>query len=322
MHRIDIAWKGPLGALAVIGMVTFGPPSPTGAEASGRASPGPSILTYNVCGGSCTKRMSLDEWNSRIIDQMESSDADVVLLQELCRGQYVGLQRALGDGYESRWAGTMSDNQGCGDQWSDDLPDDEAEGFGIGIFIKGSGSIGPTHRIWLPNENDDEPRALMCVDARLRGRYTRVCNTHLDWHPDTEATQAAYVSEIVRPWAREMPLVFGGDLNAVPTSAAMAHFYGRTAGAAALTEVDESDRNHFGSGCGKQARHCRSGEATRVGRKIDYIFLSRSHFYAANGQVAQLDRDLSDHSMLQGAASWRRETPLTTHHARNAHRKS
>jgi endonuclease/exonuclease/phosphatase family metal-dependent hydrolase len=311
MHRIEIARKGSLAALAVIGMVTLGLPSGTGAEAAAQAaSPGPHIVTYNVCGGSCTRRLSVDDWNGKIIHAIEHADADVILLQELCRGQYDGLRRALGDRYESRWAGTMSDNMGCGDQWSDGLSDSEAESFGIAIFIRGSGSIGNTQRLWLPNQEEDEPRALLCVDARLRGRVARVCNSHLDWHSDTEEVQAAYIAGRVVPWARRMPVVFGGDMNAVPTSTAMGYFYGRSAGGGTFTEVDDADRNFFGKRCGKHAQHCRSGEETDAGRKIDYIFLSRRHFDAVTGDAARRDDDLSDHRLLRGTASWRSEPPL------------
>ena len=267
------------------------------------------VLTYNVCGGSCTKQLSIEEWTGRMVGRLESADADVLLLQELCRGQYDQLSRALAGRYESRWAGTMDDNEGCGKQWGGGADSaDEQRGFGLAVFVKGAGSIGE-HRVWwLPNQEHNEPRALLCVDARLRDRVARVCDTHLDWHHDTQQVQAAFVGRLVNPWAERIPVVLGGDLNAEPGRPSMAHFYDHSGGRGAFQEVDETDKSYFGKVCPKSAERCRTGEGTDGRKKLDYIFLSRRHFTAAEGEAVR-DARLSDHDLLRGSAAWRALTP-------------
>jgi endonuclease/exonuclease/phosphatase family metal-dependent hydrolase len=271
------------------------------AGASTPAPEGPHVLTYNVCGGSCHKELSQDEWNGRIRSLIDAAGADVILFQELCHGQYLALQEALGDGYDSRWAGTMSDNQGCGRHWGQGVDG----GYGDAIFIRGAHAIRASHTVPLPNAMNHEPRALLCVDARLAGGKARVCDTHLDYHAETERAQAAYVADLLARWAARMPVVFGGDLNATPGSPQLDGFYGTTAATGHFLEADETDAEYFDDACAATARRCRSGEHTEEGRKVDYIFFSGRHFRAPTGQAANRDPLLSDHRPLVGAAAWR-----------------
>ena len=326
-----------LAALAVAGVTAFGPAIPAGGTAAGNtggnAAAGPAggvrgssaagvaggapalaparlnVLSYNVCGGSCRRHLTLAQWTSRMSDRFTKTDADVVLFQELCRGQYDALRRALAGRYEARWAGTVGDNQGCGKQWGSGADSGaNRRGFGLAVFVKGEGAIRQDRTWWLPRLGEDEPRALLCVDAVPRGRAVRVCNTHLDWRSDVQQVQAEFVAKLVSPWAAHVPVVLGGDLNAEPTESSMAFFYDHSGGRGVFQEVDETDKKYFGRICPKTAHRCRSGEGTDGDKKLDYIFLSRRHFSAAAGDAAR-EADVSDHALLRGIGVWRNLPP-------------
>ncbi|MEV5411650.1 endonuclease/exonuclease/phosphatase family protein [Thermopolyspora sp. NPDC052614] len=295
-------------ALAVAGVAALGLAAPA-ATAATAAARGPVILSYNVCGGSCANRLSLADWTSRMVRRADLANADVILFQELCRGQYDTLRRELAGRYDARWVGTMSDNEGCGKQWGSGADSSaQRRGFGLGVFVKGVGSIREERVWWLPNQDRHEPRALLCVDAVLRGRAARVCDTHLDWHDDTQEVQAAFVARLVTPWARRIPVVLGGDLNAEPDRPSMALFYDHSGGRGVFQEVDETDKSYFGKLCPQSASRCRSGEGTDGERKLDYVFLSRRHFTAVEGDAIG-DEQVSDHDLLRGAGSWRKLAP-------------
>lgn len=279
------------------------------AEGAAKAPSHLTVLTYNVCGGSCKKHLTLEAWTSRMERHLADNDADVILFQELCRGQYDALRRALAGRYEGRWVQTVGDNNGCGRQWGSGADSDaNRRGFGLATFVRGSDSIRAERVWWLPNHGTNEPRALHCVDAEPRGRRVRVCNTHLDWHADTQQVQAEFVARLVTPWAADIPVVLGGDLNAEPGERSMALFYDHSGGRGVFQEVDETDRTHFGDRCSAKARRCRSGAGTDGTKKLDYIFLSRRHFDGVTGD-AVAEKDVSDHALLRGRAIWRTLPP-------------
>ncbi len=307
---MDQTYNTSLIVLAAVAVTMSATPPPaaaaatttTTAVASASAPRGPHVLTYNVCGGSCHKELTQDEWNGRIRSLIDAAGADAILFQELCHGQYLALQEALGDEYDQRWAGTMTDNKGCARRWGQGVDG----GYGDAIFIRGGHAIWATHTVPLPNEMNREPRALLCVDATLPGGKARVCDTHLDYHAETERAQAAYVADLLARWADRVPTVFGGDLNATPGSPQLDGFYGATAATGPFIEADETDHEYFGDACPAIARRCRSGEYTEAGRKVDYIFFSSRHFRAPTGQAANRDPLLSDHRPLVGTAAWLR----------------
>jgi len=307
-----------VAALAVAGATAIGPVLPAAGNAAAQTAGGAmaaakarlNVLSYNVCGGSCRRHLTLGDWTSRMSSHLTRTNADVILFQELCRGQYDSLRRALAGRYEARWVGTVGDNQGCGKQWGSGADSASARrGFGIATFVKGSGSIRQERTWWLPRQGDDESRALLCVDAVAGGRAVRVCNTHLDWHADVQQVQAEFVAKLVSPWTAYVPVVLGGDLNAEPTESSMALFYDHhTGGRGVFQEVDETDKKYFGGTCPKSANRCRSGEGTDGRKKLDYIFLSRRHFSAAVGD-ATAEADVSDHALLHGVGVWRTLAP-------------
>jgi endonuclease/exonuclease/phosphatase family metal-dependent hydrolase len=267
------------------------------------------VLSYNVCGGSCKNHLTVEAWARRMERHLTENDADVILFQELCRGQFDALRRTLSGRYEGRWAGTVGDNEGCGKQWGSGADaTSNRRGFGLATFVRGSGSIVAERVWWLPNHGTNEPRALHCVDAEPRGRRVRVCNTHLDWHDDTQQVQAEFVARLVSPWAAHIPVVLGGDLNAEPDERSMALFYDHSGGRGVFQEVDETDRTYFGERCAATAARCRSGEGTDGPKKLDYIFLSRRHFTGVVGD-AVVEKDVSDHALLRGRATWRNLPP-------------
>ncbi|GAB1822249.1 endonuclease/exonuclease/phosphatase family protein [Herbidospora sp. RD11066] len=233
------------------------------------------LLTFNVCGGLCETDFSLGTWTS--ILQRQINRADAVFLQELCGKQYDALRARLSE-YHSDYVVTVRDNKSCARNWGDHR-------FGIAIFVK-----GPTtaRAVWpLPNPHRDEQRALLCVDAILAARSTRLCTTHVDYKGHNREMHVNYIDTIIRGWTG--PLVIGGDLNLSPGTAPIRNLYRR------FHEIDPIARVTF----------------PEQDLKIDYILLS-SHFTNRTASGGGWLPWLSDHRILRGSATPQPFDPAAT----------
>ncbi|WP_327400651.1 hypothetical protein OG194_10790 [Streptomyces sp. NBC_01288] len=78
--------------------------------------PGVRSITYNVCGGheGCRRGLDTAARTGLTVDQITAWDADAVLLQELCVGQWVALADAL-PGYSAVRTGTTAPGDANGD---------------------------------------------------------------------------------------------------------------------------------------------------------------------------------------------------------------
>src|SRR5689334_7261077 len=88
-------------------------------------------ISYNVCGayGVCRSPLDTAAWVAAVREQVTAWDADAVMLQELCIGQWTGLRGALGSlGYQAVWSSTTTAT-GCA-KW--DASGDSR--FGLGVF--------------------------------------------------------------------------------------------------------------------------------------------------------------------------------------------
>lgn len=177
-----------------------------------------------------------------IAEEILEIDPDIVLLQEVDR-------RMLRTGAVDQ-AEVLADAVGMDGSFGSNL----VRGSGqYGTLILSRFDIVQQGRIPLVRAPRAEARGLQWVTLDVSGRAVRVYNTHLDaTRPDVRLAQARQVADIL---ARDdVPTVLGGDLNAWPTSGAVAAI------SAELTDTWTA------AGQGRSA-------TSRGGRKIDYLFV-------------------------------------------------
>ncbi|WP_170990893.1 endonuclease/exonuclease/phosphatase family protein [Herbidospora galbida] len=224
------------------------------------------FLTFNVCGGLCETGFSLARWTSVLL--RETKDADAFFLQELCGRQFDALRNRLSGQYHAEYVVTVRKNRSCGRNWGD-------RRFGIAVFVKGPALA---RGVWaLPNPHRDEPRALLCVDAVLAHRPTRLCTTHVDYKGHNREMHVNFIDTVIRGWTG--PLVIGGDLNLSPGTLPIRNLYRR------FREIDPMARVTF----------------PEQDLKIDYILLS-NHFSRFTASGRGWLPWLSDHRVLRGSA--------------------
>ncbi|MFI9744216.1 endonuclease/exonuclease/phosphatase family protein [Streptomyces sp. NPDC052494] len=288
------------------------------------------FISYNVCGANCPLAVGTGTaaevaaaraaWVSGLVAEVDTWDSDLVMLQELCYGQWklirdaLAPQRAGEDSYDTVWGASLSSASGCG-QW-----DAADRRFGLAIFSKGQGSLvaGTRTVTFLPEvpTAPTEDRILLCAQTTLDGRVARACNTHIDFHDATTALQIPKVAELAEAARQDgEAVVLAGDFNQVPEHADMNALYNHGTGSAGrFQEVDENDKAEFqGVDCPQEAARCRSGEETASPAcsdhttetsKIDYVFLSYEWFKTVQGDALPCTSGLSDHHLLRGAAAW------------------
>jgi endonuclease/exonuclease/phosphatase family metal-dependent hydrolase len=282
--------------------------------------PKPRFITYNVCGASCDIYAgSKTEWRTKIVSAMDYWDADLVMLQEMCYGQWTMLRdslenRSSGAAYDSVWGATLTSTDGCA-KWGSD------KRYGLATFAKGGpGTINngsrTVHPLTEPTAAED--RILLCARANVAGRmFVRACNTHIDYRGENPTEQIKDVARITRSYSNlGDPVVLAGDFNQLPKDPDLAPLYNHNGGYGIFQEVDESDKSQFtGTDCPQSQDRCRSGEATAERAsgcsphaspegKIDYIFLSYASFKSVRGDAAACTLGMSDHHLLRGAAAW------------------
>ncbi|GAA0914296.1 endonuclease/exonuclease/phosphatase family protein [Virgisporangium aurantiacum] len=279
--------------LVAIGTAVLAPAAHADVVSPGTAGPVRTI-SYNVCGAStCQSPLSLSAWTTEMKRQITAWDADAVMLQELCLGQWIALRDAL-PGYRAVWSSTVQATPGC-TKWNADSR------FGLGVLVK---TTGPVDRLVgnLTVPAGTELRAVLCARGTIDNRVTLACTTHLAQYilPDNGAAQ---VMAHIGGWAGASPVLIGADVNADPfTDTVLGPIRAGTAGTGTFAEVDENDRDHFTADClAAGVSECRSGEGTVAGdRKFDNIFVTTADFHTVRGDA--VEPGLSDHRLLRGAA--------------------
>jgi hypothetical protein len=284
-----------LALLVAVGVATF-VPAAAHADVVSPATAGPvRTISYNVCGASaaCQSRLGLSAWTAEMKRQITAWDADAVMLQELCIGQWIALRDAL-PGYRAVWSSTVQATSGC-EKWNADSR------FGLGVLVKTTGTVDRlVGNLAVPAGT--ELRAVLCARGTIDNRVTLACSTHLAQYigPDNGAAQ---VMAYVGGWAGAGPVLIGADVNADAfTDTVLGPIRAGIAATGALAEVDENDRDYFTADClAAGVSECESGEGTIAGdRKFDDIFVSAADFHTVRGDA--IEPGLSDHKLLRGAA--------------------
>lgn len=215
------------------------------APASEPAAPSPiRLVSYNIKHGlGMDGELDLE----RVGDYLESTGADVVLLQEVDEGA------SRSGGVDQ--AAVLGARLGMTAHFA---PFMDFQGGRYGLAILAAPQVVNAEVIELP-AGTREPRSALVVTLELGGATLRVANAHLDWLAD-DARRVAQAQELLTaligepgdPSGARDPVILGGDLNDVPQSATLALLQGwgafRRVGPEAPTfPADAPDRtiDHF-----------------------------------------------------------------------------
>ncbi|MFF9475190.1 FG-GAP-like repeat-containing protein [Streptomyces roseolus] len=249
-------------------------------------------ITYNVCGADaevCRSELSLGAWANGVVGHITDWDSDVVMLQEMCKGQYDELRKLL-PGYAGVWESNRT-APGCS-KWGAD------QTFGQALLVKGPQSQ-VTGMSAVVTADVTEPRSVVCAKAPVEGRTVLACSTHLRQDALTHNNTPALM-EHIDDWANGLPVILAGDFNAAPHYSHMDPVYAGRPGTLSLVEA----------GCGDTA--CRSGVATLVDKdktkyesKFDYTFFTEQDFRERRSETVETGlTKVKDHLLLRSAASF------------------
>ncbi len=302
-------WRAALAAGAAALLAACTSPTPEPVRPSPAAPPNIiGVMSFNVCGGQCAPTLPTTQWASTVAAIIDENRSEVVMLQEICRSQYLALSDllgkrdpAVGTPYTFAWKPSLTNNAAC-KVWGEAPNRAETGYFGNAILIRGAGAIRYRTDVALPNPYGHEPRFMICLDTAFE-QTIRVCNVHIDYHPESRKVQLAHVAKLVGGWAATRPVVLGGDLNIRPDASELQALYSAPLGTGRLTEVDDTDKRFFGGGCTGATVRCRTGETTMretSDTKVSYIFASDTHFKIMDGGVGRGYAPLSSHLPLFG----------------------
>jgi endonuclease/exonuclease/phosphatase family metal-dependent hydrolase len=247
------------------------------------------VMSFNVCGGVC-HHGEVTKTAGYTAQTAVARQASVVLLQELCYGQFLRVQSLLA---KHGYSGTFTAATRSGGCATDDPG--KHTSFGVAVLVKGKNS-GRVVTI-LPTPAGIEERRMLRVTAVVGGRSTFVAVVHLSPSPaGATPAQLAAVAHDLNPPAATRPVIVGGDFNALPGNPGLGALY------SAATE---------GTGQFFEADELRTGVARRggaptfdtVSRKIDYVFFSAGFF--AQPSALSLASQVSDHRVYLGLATTR-----------------
>jgi len=215
----------------------------------------------------------------RVASLIRSTDADLVLLQEVDRGtkrsggvDQVGRLQEL-TSYDSAFGPSLSHYDG-GEYGIAILTREE-----IGFHATTPLRVNP---VQTRAGGSHEPRVALALFANVRGAVWRAINTHLDpAEGDARAQEIAKLLEVVREEASAgTPLVVGGDFNSTPDAPVLQPLL-KAGLRDSWTECGQGDGFTY--------------PADQPAKRIDYLFLA-GNLRCASAQV--LDLQISDHRPL------------------------
>lgn len=176
------------------------------------------VVTYNVCGNVC-RHGEVTRTAKNIARLVRDQHASVGMLQELCYSQFLAVRALLAPrGYSAVFAPATTGGQ-C-----DNRDRRHGRGFGVAILARGELMGRVVRRLPSPHETRPEPRVALGARVRLDGRWLLVVTTHTAPRGPNLALQLAAIQRWLVPIAAGRPVIFGGDLNSLPTSPDLAGF--------------------------------------------------------------------------------------------------
>jgi endonuclease/exonuclease/phosphatase family metal-dependent hydrolase len=209
-------------------------------------------MTFNACGNVC-RQGEVEITTSNIAYQIRARRVAVAMLQELCYSQFLGVRDKLaGYGYSALFA-TGTKGGHCADH-------DHKHGraFGVALIAHGRLSGAVAHRLVSPSPVRPETRMVLGATVHLPGRTVFAVTTHTSPSGPNLSWQMNAIDRWLAPVAARRPVLFGGDLNSMPSNPDLDGFY---------ASFDE-------------ANGTRTDPLTTfitAPRKIDYLFGSRDY---------------------------------------------
>ncbi|MFD3680417.1 FG-GAP-like repeat-containing protein [Streptomyces sp. NPDC058613] len=249
-----------------------------------------SLISYNVCGASSTCKSSAadeDVWADEALQKVSDLGAtDVVMLQELCAGQYEKLMQKLGVGYSGYFEAKLS-SPGC-DQWSTTAtPTAESTQLGQAVILRTSaGVVGSSVQVVA-----NDTRLAVCAKGPVAGRHTLACSVHL-----SASTAAGDMHELfghIEAKAGGAAVILGGDFNARPDVVDPTVGPGRPV-TGPLVEAD----------AGTKTPTAGWNTTTKTyTAKFDHAFFSSEDFATPSASVADVQlAGTKDHALLRAKA--------------------
>jgi endonuclease/exonuclease/phosphatase family metal-dependent hydrolase len=257
-----------LAALVAVLSVPAGVPA-----AASAAPPAVKVVTFNLCGNVC-RHGEVTATSGNIAYRVRKAGASVVMLQELCYTQFLGIRAQLARyGYRAEFAAASRGGH-CDD-------DDHKHGKAFGIALLARGAMTGKVIYRLPNQlpGSSEGRVVLAATVRLPGRTIFAATTHTARDANLPV-QLAAIRRWLGPLSTVLPMVFGGDLNISPENPELDDFY------ATFAEADADRANPMPT-------------FIEPARKIDYLFAGKG-FLTPVG-VGRSDTGFSDHDMYFGA---------------------
>lgn len=298
------------GLALVAGLFAIAPAPAAQSAAAPAGTPPVRTITYNVCGQTtaCQSTLSAAAWADGLQGHITDWDADVVMLQEMCKGQLDALRGRL-PGYVPVWAGSKT-YDGCAKWGGGD------KSFGQALLVKGIQSeVTPMAAEVTPPGFEGEKRWVVCAKAPIDGHPALACGTHLRQDQDARNDTPALM-ERIDGWAGGLPVILAGDFNSVPRNAIMDPVFAGRPGTLALAEADGTEKQYFPGICLETAAWCRTGAPTvwdakeaKYGPKFDSTFFTRQDFADLQSETLKTGlTKVDDHLLVKAAASFRERT--------------
>lgn len=237
------------------------------------ARPSVRVLTFNACGNVC-RHGEVTETAGFLAYRIRSLNASVTMLQELCYSQFLGVRTRLAKfGYSAAFA-TASTGGHC-----DDHDRKHGTAFGVALVARGPMVGVIAHRLPSPYETQAEARVVLGATVRIAGRTIFAVTTHTSVGGLDLPVQMGALQRWLAPMAANGPVLFGGDLNALPDNPDLDGFY---------SDFREANDD----------RDDPMPTFIPALRKIDYIFGSLGWFLPAG--AARTRTAYSDHYMYLG----------------------
>ncbi|MET9384165.1 endonuclease/exonuclease/phosphatase family protein [Streptomyces sp. NPDC002928] len=278
---------------------------------------------WNIAGNTLHRGSVSDGLVGALVSSVRNRKADLVSLNEVCRGQYKAIQgrlRSVGwpsdRGNFSRFTATLGPRKGlCRG----------SEPYGIALFSKRP--LGTAKTYVLPSDGAAERRALLCAPLADRPEVT-FCTTHLtpraapvNGRSPNDHQIAAVRARLNAFAAAGQSYLVAGDFNAQPHHSRLNQMYASSVNSPANggnwgthRELDDADPGH----CTGQGERTFTVPAARpgpcgTGVKLDYLFVRAAQIsgaYTADSLAVPTScrgmRLCSDHHALIGTVTLRR----------------
>ncbi|WP_353945332.1 endonuclease/exonuclease/phosphatase family protein [Streptomyces sp. HUAS MG91] len=284
--------RGICGTVLAALLLLLGLGAPARAATTTTAVAAHTLWQWNVAGNTLHHASTTDGLIGQAVASIASRDADLVALNELCKGQYTALVDAL------RAAGWPQDSANFA-RFEPSLPAGTAacrgQEYGSAVFSRAP--LGSADRVTLPDDGNAEQRKLLCAPLRDTP-HLRFCTTHITTSNEVSANglannvnQLNAVLDTIEGFhAAGDTVLIAGDFNAQPHYSRLDPYYSRTlstpsnaSNTGSYRELDDNDADHC-LGYGEWTAAGTPGATPPCGQeyaKIDLMFVREDRIVGA-----------------------------------------